>query len=85
MGPRFNRRGGRGGGFAGKEDLEATRRYRASDENGDRRGDEYGMVFDVQGGEAGMGMTDHGNVAGALSGIGTGIGTGKGKGRLQKP
>ncbi|KAL5487559.1 CYP6 [Sanghuangporus weigelae] len=50
--------GRRGGGFAGKEDLEPTRRYRASDENDDdsssrsrrggRGGDEYGMVFDVR-------------------------------------
>jgi len=43
MGPR---RGGKGriGGFGGREDLEATRRYRdhASDANGS-----YGMVFDV--------------------------------------
>ncbi|OCB91210.1 cyclophilin-like protein [Sanghuangporus baumii] len=62
MGPRANnsnsnnnnRRTAARGGFAGKEDLEPTRRYRVSDENddGSRRGrgggDEYGMVFDVR-------------------------------------
>ncbi|KAL5507782.1 CYP6 [Sanghuangporus vaninii] len=49
------RRGAAREGFAGKEDLEPTRRYRVSDENDDgsssRRGgggDGYGMVFDVR-------------------------------------
>ena len=46
MGPRF-KRGGRGDGFAGKEDLEATRRYRAGSTEKYERGDDYGMVFDV--------------------------------------
>ena len=37
------RKAGRGG-FAGREDLEQTRRYRDADEDRDRG---YGMVFDV--------------------------------------
>ena len=43
MGPR---KGGRGaaGGFAGREDLEETRRYRAGHGSG---GDDYSMVFDA--------------------------------------
>ncbi|KAF4575353.1 Peptidyl-prolyl cis-trans isomerase [Pleurotus pulmonarius] len=36
----------RNGGFAGREDLEQTRRYRA-DGAGDDRHSKYGMVFDV--------------------------------------
>jgi peptidyl-prolyl cis-trans isomerase-like 4 len=45
VGPR-TARGGKGprGGFAGREDLEQTRRYRDADEDRDRG---YGMVFDV--------------------------------------
>ncbi|KAH8118779.1 cyclophilin-like protein, partial [Phellopilus nigrolimitatus] len=46
-GPRFGG-GGRDrdrGGFAGREDLEATRRYRVADD--EDRGHKYGMVFDV--------------------------------------
>jgi peptidyl-prolyl cis-trans isomerase-like 4 len=44
-GPRVDRNHG-GGGFAGRDDLEQTRRYRRE---GDSRGsgDRYGMVFDV--------------------------------------
>ncbi|KAH9854960.1 cyclophilin-like protein [Lenzites betulinus] len=43
MGPK--RGAGRGkGGFGGREDLEATRRYRGQAED---RGNAYGMVFDV--------------------------------------
>ncbi|RPD66796.1 cyclophilin-like protein [Lentinus tigrinus ALCF2SS1-7] len=47
MGPPAGR-GGRGrarGGFGGREDLEATRRYREQSEGA--AGDDYGMVFDV--------------------------------------
>ncbi|KAI0737702.1 cyclophilin-like domain-containing protein [Daedaleopsis nitida] len=43
MGPRGGRGRG-GGGFGGREDLEATRRYR---NQSDAAGDAYGMVFDV--------------------------------------
>ena len=39
------KRGRSAGGFAGREDLEATRKYRTSNEDDDRGG--YGMVFDV--------------------------------------
>lgn len=51
VGPRAAR-GGRGsrGGFAGREDLEQTRRYRDADENRDGG---YGMVFDVPDGGRG--------------------------------
>ncbi|KAI0371629.1 cyclophilin-like protein [Pilatotrama ljubarskyi] len=42
MGPRHSGRGK--GGFAGRDDLEATRRYRGQSEE---RGNDYGMVFDV--------------------------------------
>ena len=51
VGPRGSR-GGKGprGGFAGREDLEQTRRYRDADD--DRAGG-YGMVFDVPHGERG--------------------------------
>jgi peptidyl-prolyl cis-trans isomerase-like 4 len=44
--------GGRGskGGFAGREDLEQTRRYRHADDDRDRG---YGMVFDVSGEDRG--------------------------------
>ncbi|EIW76174.1 cyclophilin-like protein [Coniophora puteana RWD-64-598 SS2] len=35
------------GSFAGRDDLEATRRYRAEGRNGDDNG--YGLVFDVPG------------------------------------
>ncbi|KAI5117873.1 hypothetical protein M0805_006575 [Coniferiporia weirii] len=46
-GPRLGRgKGVERGGFAGREDLEATRRYRVADEE-DRR-DKYSMVFDVR-------------------------------------
>jgi len=49
VGPRGSR-GGKGprGGFAGREDLEQTRRYRDADD--DRAGG-YGMIFDVPRGE----------------------------------
>jgi len=51
VGPRTGR-GGKGprGGFAGREDLEQTRRYRDADD--DRAGG-YGMVFDVPGSDKG--------------------------------
>ncbi|KAL1716983.1 cyclophilin-like domain-containing protein [Schizophyllum commune] len=39
------KRGRSAGGFAGREDLEATRKYRTSNEDDDRGG--YGMVFDA--------------------------------------
>ncbi|KAF7795259.1 hypothetical protein EIP86_006411 [Pleurotus ostreatoroseus] len=42
-----SRKGKGGGGFAGRDDLEATRRYRMG--SGDDR-DNYDMVFDVPGG-----------------------------------
>ncbi|KAI0758075.1 cyclophilin-like domain-containing protein [Fomes fomentarius] len=42
LGPRGGR--GRSGGFAGREDLEKTRRYR---EQSECPGEQYGMVFDV--------------------------------------
>ncbi|THH07177.1 hypothetical protein EW145_g3564 [Phellinidium pouzarii] len=45
-GPRVGRgKAGDRGGFAGRDDLEATRRYRVA--NNDHYGDKYGMVFDV--------------------------------------
>ncbi len=43
MGPRSTQ-GGRGGGFAGRGDLEETRRYR---EGGGRDRNGYDLVFDV--------------------------------------
>jgi peptidyl-prolyl cis-trans isomerase-like 4 len=36
---------GASGSFAGRDDLEATRRYREED-SGRRKGEEFGMVFD---------------------------------------
>ena len=44
MGPRGGGRGRGRGGFGGRDDLEATRRYR---DQADTGGDKYGMVFDV--------------------------------------
>ncbi|KAB5595415.1 Peptidyl-prolyl cis-trans isomerase-like 4 [Ceratobasidium theobromae] len=44
--PKMPKRGARGGGgFAGREDLEATRRYREEDSGPGSR-EEFGMVFD---------------------------------------
>ncbi|KAF7968017.1 hypothetical protein HWV62_11691 [Athelia sp. TMB] len=49
MGPKGGRGKGARPGFAGRDDLEQTRRYRDADD--DRRAGGYGMVFDVPGGE----------------------------------
>ncbi|KAJ7929398.1 cyclophilin-like domain-containing protein [Mycena leptocephala] len=47
QGPRLERKGhGGGGGFAGRDDLEQTRRYRKEGERTSTSGG-YGMVFDV--------------------------------------
>jgi len=47
QGPRLERKGhGGGGGFAGRDDLEQTRRYRKEGERTSNSGG-YGMVFDV--------------------------------------
>ncbi|CAE7218821.1 unnamed protein product [Rhizoctonia solani] len=43
--PMMAKPGKRGGGFAGRDDLEETRRYRDED-SGKRGGDGFGMVFD---------------------------------------
>ncbi|KAJ7684818.1 cyclophilin-like domain-containing protein [Mycena polygramma] len=45
QGPRIAGKGAGGGGFAGRDDLEQTRRYR--NDRGGSTGGGYGMVFDV--------------------------------------